>query len=113
MTTKLIGVKQFAQNLSKILKESQEKNIHFVVMKHGSPVVNVTPAKKSITEADLRAEGIDVEELRQDIAISRAEAARGELYTTEEVLEFLKTEHADSLDNKRQKTTPKNSSTDS
>ena len=89
MTTKLIGVKQFAQNLSKILKDSQEKNIHYVVMKHGSPVVNITPAKKSITEADLRAEGIDVEELKKDIAIAREEAARGEVFTIEEVAEEL------------------------
>jgi len=113
MKTKLIGIKQFSQNVSKVLKEAQEKNIHFVVMRHQQPVVNITPAKKSITEDDLRTEGIDVEELKKDIAVSRAEAARGELYTTEEVLEFLRNEHEDSLDHKRKKTASKNSTSNS
>lgn len=68
MTIRLIGIRQFGQNLSKLLQEAQEKNVHFVVLRHGKPVANVSPAKHAITDDELAAEGIDVEELKRDFA---------------------------------------------
>lgn len=88
MTTKLITIRQFAQQLSKILRDAQEKNIHFVIMRHGKPVANVTPFFFE-TEQDLIDDGIDVEALKSDIALAREQAKRGEGYSTEEVLRML------------------------
>lgn len=88
MTTKLIGIRQFSQHLSRILREMKEKNIHFVVMRHGKPVANITPFH-GVTEQDWIDEGIDVEALERDIAEAREEAKRGEVYTTEEVRRML------------------------
>lgn len=86
MTTKIIGVKELAQNLSKLLKLSNEKNIHFIVMKHGTPIANITPTKKYVTDQDMIDEGIDIEQLKIDVAEARAE--RGG-YTTEQVRDML------------------------
>lgn len=89
MTIRLIGIRQFAQNLSKLLQEAQEKNVHFVVMRHGVPIANVTPAQHAITEEDLEAEGIDVEELKRDIAEAREQIKRGDVYSIEEAAKEL------------------------
>ncbi len=88
MTTKMISIRQFAQQMSKLLREAQEKNIHFVIMKHGKPVANVTPFFFE-TEQDLIDDGIDVEALKADVARSRAEYARGEWHSNEEVGRML------------------------
>jgi antitoxin (DNA-binding transcriptional repressor) of toxin-antitoxin stability system len=88
MTTKLITIRQFAQQMSKLLREAQENNIHFVIMRHGKPVANVTPFFLE-TEQDLIDDGIDVEALKSDIALAREQAKRGEGYSTEEVLRML------------------------
>lgn len=107
MTTRLIGIRQFGQHLSKILQESQEKNIHFVVMRHGVPVVDVTPSKRAITDADLEAEGIDVEELKRDYAEAMEDVKHGRVYTTAEARKML--DLWDSNGRKRHSKKPRNS----
>ncbi|MBU1445993.1 hypothetical protein KKD70_01885 [Patescibacteria group bacterium] len=49
MDTKLIGIKKFRQNFTKIWKEAKEKNIRYIVMHHSVPVLEVKP----IDEVDL------------------------------------------------------------
>jgi len=43
MDTKLIGIKKFRQNFTKIWKEAKEKNICYIVMHHSVPVLEVKP----------------------------------------------------------------------
>ncbi|MBU0458323.1 hypothetical protein KJ652_02290 [Patescibacteria group bacterium] len=85
MTTKLIGIKEFAKNLSKILQESQENNVHFVVMRHTEPVANITPIKKKKKTN----KEIELEKFAEEIAQARAEYKRGEYYTEEEICKKL------------------------
>ncbi len=85
MTTKLIGIREFAKNLSKILNESQNNNVHFVVMRHSEPVANITPVKKKKKTK----KEIALEELAKEIAEAREEIKRGETYSLEEVADEL------------------------
>ncbi len=80
MTTKLIGIKQFRRDLTKLTKEARTKNVHFIVMRHSVPQFRVSP----MTRKELELEG-----LKADIAEARAELKRGEGYTCEEILKEL------------------------
>ena len=77
MTTKFIGIKEFRQNMSKL---SKGKNVCYIIMNHSVPVMKVTPVSKR--EAAL-------EQLARDIAEARAQHARGEGYTAEEMEKML------------------------
>lgn len=76
MTTKLIGIKEFRRNLTKVSKEVQTKKVYFIVMRHSEPVMKVMP----MTRKEL-----ELEKLRADIAEARAQARRGEYFTMEEI----------------------------
>ena len=80
MTTKLIGIKQFRQNMTKLWKQGQKQNVRFIVMHHSVPVMKVEP----MTEKELL-----LEKLAADIAEAREQVKRGETYTTEEVRRML------------------------
>lgn len=80
MTTRFIGIKEFRQNMSKLSKEAKKKKICFIVMHHSVPMMKVTP----VTEREAA-----LEQLARDVAEARAQHARGEGYTTEEVEALL------------------------
>lgn len=80
MTTKLIGIKKFRQNLTKISKEARTKNMHFIVMRHSVPQFRVMP----MTRKEL-----EYEQLKADIAEARAQVRRGEGYSSDEVRAML------------------------
>lgn len=80
MTTKLIGIKDFRNNLSSIWKESKKKNIRYIVMNHSTPIFEVKP----ITEEKLLSDATiaDINEAREQIK-------KGEVYTQEEVFKIF------------------------
>ena len=80
MTTKLIGIKEFRRNLTKVSKEAQTKNVYFIVMRHSKPVMKVLP----MTRKEL-----ELEKLRADIAEARAQARRGEGHSSAEIRSML------------------------
>lgn len=80
MTTKLIGIKKFRQNLTKISKEARTKNVHFIVMRHSVPQFRVTP----MTRKEL-----EYEQLKANIAEARAQVKRGDVYSTDELRKML------------------------
>lgn len=80
MTTKLIGIKQFRRDLTKLSKEARTKNVHFIVMRHSVPQFRVTPMTRK---------EIEYEQLKADIAEARAQAHRGEGYSSDEVRKML------------------------
>jgi prevent-host-death family protein len=79
--TRTVSIRRFRENLAELLKEAQRKNIHFVVMRHSEPIAHVWPVRKRRMRS--------LEEVRADIAEARRQAARGEGYTTEEILAMI------------------------
>jgi len=41
--TRIIGIREFRENLSKCLEEAQKNNVHFVVLRYGDIAAHVTP----------------------------------------------------------------------
>ena len=65
MTTKLIGVKEFRQNVTSLYKQAQTKNIQYVVLNRNQPIFKVSPLSEKDTIIEKLA--LDVEEARNDI----------------------------------------------
>lgn len=66
--------------MSKFLREAQEKNVHFVIMRHAEPVAQVVPVPAGHRS---------LESLIDQVAQAREDIRRGNVYTTEEVLAML------------------------
>ena len=80
MTTKVIGVKKFRENVTKIWKEAKEKKIRYIVMYHSKPILEVNP----IYEDELI-----IEKFAADIVEAREQVKKGEVYSQEEVIKEL------------------------
>jgi len=77
MTTKIIGVKKFRENITKIWKDAKKNKIRYIVMYHSEPILEVNP----IDEDELV-----FEQFAADIAEAREQVKKGEVYTQEEVM---------------------------
>jgi len=75
MTTQIIGIKEFRQNISSLWKDAREKNRRYIVMHHSKPIFEVRPF------IDDR---LILEDLEKDIKEARAQVKRGEVYTTDD-----------------------------
>jgi PHD/YefM family antitoxin component YafN of YafNO toxin-antitoxin module len=80
MTTKMIGVKEFRQNLSSLYKKARKNNWQFVVLNRNQPIFRVEP----LNEKD-----VIIERLAQDIAEAREDVKAGRVYDFEDVCEEL------------------------
>ena len=65
MTTKLIGIKEFRQNVTNLYKKAQTKNLQYIVLNRNQPIFKVSPLSKKDTIIEKLA--LDVEEARNDI----------------------------------------------
>lgn len=81
MTTKMIGIKEFRQNMTKLWKKGRKENIRFIVMNHSKPVMEVQPIDED--ELLLKVFAKDIEE-----ALKQAD--EGKLYTRQEIERRLK-----------------------
>ncbi len=81
MTTRTVSIRRFRENLAGLLDEAQEKNIHFIVMRHSEPIAHVSPVKRRRMRTP--------KEVEADIAEARRQMAKGEWYTAEEVLAMI------------------------
>jgi hypothetical protein len=77
MTTKIIGIKEYRQNITTLWKEAREKNIRYIVMYHTKPVFEVSP---------LRDEDELVDILRKEIKTAREQAKNGETMSHEALM---------------------------
>ncbi len=77
--TRTVSVREFRENMTKFLREAQEKNIHFIVMRHAIPIVEVKPVARNTS----------LEALIADIAQARKDAKRGKVFSAQEVREIL------------------------
>lgn len=80
MTTKIIGIKEFRKNITKIWKEARAKNIRFIVMYHAEPIMEVNPIKQK---------EFILENLQIEVAEAREQIKEGKSYSHEEVLAEL------------------------
>lgn len=78
MTIKIIGIKEYRQNITTLWKEARKKNIRYIVMYHSKPVFEVNPLTD---ESEL------IELLRQDIEEAREQAKNGEVVSHEALME--------------------------
>ena len=76
MVTKLIGIKEFRQNISTLYKKAQKNNWCFIVLNRNKPIFRVEP----LSEKD-----VVLEELARDIAEARDDVKKGRVYDFEEV----------------------------
>ncbi len=69
MQTKLIGVREFRQNMATLYEEAKKNNLRYVVLNHNQPIFKVEP----LNEEDVIIEklAIDIEEAREDVRRSR------------------------------------------
>ncbi len=80
MVTKLIGVKEFRQNIASYHKLSLKHNWRFVILNRNEPIFEVTP---------VRPKNASLEKLAADIAAGEADYAAGRVYTPKQVREML------------------------
>lgn len=79
MMTKVIGIKQFRENVTSLWREAKIKKIRYIVMHHSKPILEVNP----IDEDELI-----LETMAKDIK-ARIQAKKGRTYTHEEVYKKL------------------------
>ncbi|MBT3413095.1 MAG: hypothetical protein HOJ15_02935 [Candidatus Jacksonbacteria bacterium] len=80
MTTKIVGVKEFRDNMTRYWKKARKENIRYIVMHRSTPVLEVNP---------LMGDNFVLEELAKEISKSRKEVAAGETYSHQEVCKML------------------------
>lgn len=76
MTTKIIGIKNFRNNITKLWKTARNNKIKYIVMYHSAPILEVKP----ITEKELAFKALAAE-----IAEAREQVKKGKVYTEEEM----------------------------
>lgn len=69
MTTKLIGIKEFRQNVTKLYKQAQTKKIQYIVLNRNQAIFKVSPLSEKDTILEKLA--LDVKEARNDVKNGR------------------------------------------
>lgn len=80
MTTNIIGIKEFRQNITSLWKKARRHKTRYIVMHHSTPIFEVMP---------LSGDRLVLNTLARDIAEAREQVKRGETYTHEEALKAL------------------------
>ncbi|MDP2692396.1 MAG: hypothetical protein Q8O88_02005 [bacterium] len=80
MITKLIGVREFRQNMASLYEKANKNNWRFIVLNRNKPIFKVEPLSKK--DAVL-------EKLAMDIAEAREDVKKGRVYNFEEVCREL------------------------
>lgn len=80
MTTKIVGIKEFRDNITKYWKRARKENIRYIVMHRQTPVLEVNP---------LGEEDVVLENLVGEIREARQQVRRGEVYSHEAALRKL------------------------
>lgn len=87
MTTRVIGIREFRQNMGKLHKEARKKKLRFIVMNHSVPVFDVQP----IVDQDRLEDTLLVEKYGKEIEESLEQAREGKVYTLEHVMKEIRT----------------------
>lgn len=76
MTTKLIGIKEFRQNISGYVKKAQKGNVSYIVTNRNRPLFEIKPF----------AEDLEMMDLFDDIMKAREDIKKGRVHTQAEIL---------------------------
>jgi len=80
MITKLIGIREFRQNITNLQAKALKNNWRFVVLNRNKPVFKVEP---------LSAKDAIAEKLAYDIKEAREDVKKGRVYDVEEIRKEL------------------------
>ncbi len=78
MTTKLIGLKEFRQNLSHYTKVANAGNIRFIILKKNIPILEVKP---------LDEKNFVIEKLAKEVGEAREQVKSGKVYTQAQIMQ--------------------------
>lgn len=76
MTTKMIGVKEFRQNMTKISNESLQKKQRLIILRKNEPIFELKPLSK---------EDASLEKLMADVNDSLSDLKKGDVYSHNEI----------------------------
>ncbi|MCK5096197.1 MAG: type II toxin-antitoxin system Phd/YefM family antitoxin [Candidatus Pacebacteria bacterium] len=76
MTTKLIGIKEFRQNISDFTQKAQKGNERYIIMNRNKPLFELKPFK----------EDQDLEDIFADIIVAKEDVKKGRVYSQEDIL---------------------------
>ncbi|MBI5412606.1 hypothetical protein HZA43_05575 [Candidatus Peregrinibacteria bacterium] len=77
MTTQLIGLKEFRQNISRYTQEAKTKNRRYIILKKNIPVLEVRPLNEKV---------FALEKLADEVASARAQIKQKNVYTQDEIM---------------------------
>lgn len=80
MTTKVINIKHFRQNMTQIWQDAKNNKVRYVVMYHAKPVFELNP---------INAEEFILENLAKDVAEAREDLKKGKVHSEEDVYAAL------------------------
>lgn len=80
MTTKIIGIREFRQNITKLWKEACDQKIRYIVLYHSKPILEVNP---------LGQEDVILENLIEDVSEARTQIKKGKTHTHDQMLKEL------------------------
>ena len=80
MTTKLIGVREFRQNMTALYEKAIKNKLRYIVLNRNKPVFKIEPLNKK---------DFIIEKLAEDIKEARAEVKKGNIYDFEKVCKEL------------------------
>ncbi|MCK5211781.1 hypothetical protein KAJ89_03705 [Candidatus Parcubacteria bacterium] len=81
MTTKLIGVREFRQNMATLHAKAKKNNLRYIILNRNEPIFKVEPLSKK---------DAIVEKLTREIEEAREDVKKGRLYTAEQIRRDLK-----------------------
>lgn len=80
MLTKLIGVREFRQNIATLYEKAKKNNWRYIILNHNKPIFKVEPLDKK---------DAIIEKLAHDIEEARKDAKKGKVYDFEKVCSEL------------------------
>lgn len=80
MTTQLIGMKEFRDNMAHYTKLAKCKNIRYIVLKRNKPTLEINPINE---------EEFALLQLQTQVKQARGEAKKGEVHTSDSLTEIL------------------------
>ena len=76
MITKLIGIKEFRQNISDFTQKAQKGNGRYIIMNRNKPLFELKPFK----------DDQDLENIFADIIVAKEDIKKGRVYSQDDIL---------------------------
>lgn len=80
MITKLVGVREFRQNMAEYYENAKKNNLRYIILNHNQPIFKVEPLNKK---------DAIIEKLAFEIAEARDDVEKGKVFSFEKVCNEL------------------------